>query len=114
MLFAILLASAIVPGGAFHDSLNFIVGPNAKQCFYEEFADASTVKTIDVFVQSGGLHAIGMQISGPLSVEEVRKVSIYLSARVALAVCRVPILSLQLFDGHITDSSIPSTITFNP
>ena len=74
MLLAVLLTAAIVPGGAFHDSLNFIVAPMAKQCFYEEFADTNAVKTIDVFVQSGGLHAIEMQISGPLSVEDVRQV----------------------------------------
>jgi hypothetical protein len=75
LLFAVLLLAALAPAQSFHDSLNFIVGPRAKQCFYEDFIDISAAKTIDVFVQSGGKSAIEMEISGPLSLEDVKSVS---------------------------------------
>ena len=50
------------PVTAFHDSLNFIVAPRARQCFYEDFADSRSVKTIDLFVQSGGKNAIEIEV----------------------------------------------------
>lgn len=63
-MFAVFLFIALLESAAsFHDSLNFIVPPRATQCFYEDFADAETVKTIDIFVQSGGKNAIEMEVT---------------------------------------------------
>lgn len=97
MFLSIMLTALIVRAAAFHDSLNFIVAPRAKQCFYEDFSDSGIVQTIDIFVQSGGKNAIEMevrvvlatsalaehyiisgivrQISGPLTVDHVRQVT---------------------------------------
>jgi hypothetical protein len=74
LLFSVLLLAALAPAQSFHDSLNFIVAPRAKQCFYEDFPDTGATKTIDVFVQSGGKNAIELEVSGPLSLTDVKAV----------------------------------------
>ena len=38
----------------FHDSLNFVLPPKTRQCFYENFEPTSPTRTIEAFVQSGG------------------------------------------------------------
>lgn len=57
---------------AFHDSLNFIIPPSSRQCFFEDFGATTPVKTIDTFVQSGGKANMKLQIYGPLNLEQVR------------------------------------------
>ena len=39
---------------AFHDSLNLVVEPQQRQCFYEDFNELSPQYTVEAFVQSGG------------------------------------------------------------
>ena len=53
-----LVINAVV---AVHDSLNLIVQPKRRECFFEDFADASSSRTVEAFVQSGGNMDIYLQ-----------------------------------------------------
>ncbi len=56
---AFLLAACV---HAFHDSLNFIIPPRARSCFFEDFEGPGLPKIIDVFVQSGGKSDMVLQV----------------------------------------------------
>ena len=60
---------------AVHDSMNFILKPMERECFYEDFDGNSPVRTIDAFVQAGGNVAVLLTIHGPLELSEIRSVS---------------------------------------
>ena len=64
---------------AFHDSLNFIIPPSSRQCFFEDFGASTPVKTIDTFVQSGG------------------KANMKLQARIFRLRCALVLLTMFLF-----------------
>lgn len=72
ILFVILLANS---SNAFHDSLNFVLAPKTRQCFYENFEATSPTRTIEAFVQSGGNADVWLTIHGPLDLQEIRDVS---------------------------------------
>jgi len=59
---------------AFHDSLNFVLQPKTRQCFYENFDSNSPSRTIEAFVQSGGNADVLLTIQGPLTLDDIRTV----------------------------------------
>ncbi len=71
-ILAFLLALHI--SNAFHDSLNFVLPPKTRQCFYENFETSSPSRTVEAFVQSGGNADVLLTIHGPLSLEEIQSV----------------------------------------
>lgn len=78
MLFVVaLLCVLIVPSAlGIHDTLNFILPPGERSCFYEDFDKITPARRIEAFVQSGGNLDVVLTIHGPLDLEEVRKVSL--------------------------------------
>ena len=57
---------------AMHESYNFALPPAARSCFYEDFEEATPVKLIDIFVESGGSLDVILTVHGPLTLEQVR------------------------------------------
>ena len=72
-IYLLVLANVI---NAFHDSLNFVLQPKARQCFYENFDSSSPTRTLEAFVQSGGNADVLLTIHGPLTLDDIRAVSI--------------------------------------
>lgn len=70
-LFVVLLVNI---ANAFHDSLNFVLAPKTRQCFFENFEATSPTRTIEAFVQSGGNADVWLTIHGPLGLQEIRDV----------------------------------------
>ena len=62
---------------AVHDSLNFILPPMKRDCFFEDFDTSSPTRTIEAFVQSGGNVHVFLTVHGPLTLDEIRKVINY-------------------------------------
>lgn len=62
---------------AVHDSLNFILKPRSRQCFYEDFDKNSPARTLEAFVQSGGNLDVKVVVHGPLELDEIRMVLVY-------------------------------------
>ena len=72
LLLAVLLVNI---SNAFHDSLNFVLAPRTRQCFFENFEATSPTRTIEAFVQSGGNADVWLTIHGPLGLQEIRDVN---------------------------------------
>jgi hypothetical protein len=72
-----LIFQFLIPTAVFgvHDSMNFVLKPMLRECFYEDFDSNSPVRTIDAFVQAGGNVAVLLTIHGPLELSEIRSVS---------------------------------------
>lgn len=60
---------------ALHESFNFVVKPQQRECFFEEIsaekATDGTAYKVDVFLQSGGNIDILLSFHGPLELSEV-------------------------------------------
>ena len=61
---------------AVHDSLNFVLAPQKRECFFEDFEMNTPAHTVEAFVQSGGNLDIMLTVHGPLDLEDVRSVSV--------------------------------------
>lgn len=72
VMFQLLMTTAVF---GVHDSMNFVLKPMLRECFYEDFDGNSPVRTIDAFVQAGGNVAVLLTIHGPLELSEIRSVS---------------------------------------
>jgi hypothetical protein len=72
-----LLFAIIFPINCVHDSLNFLLAPRTRQCFYEDFDSNSPAKTLEAFVQSGGDLDVKVVVHGPLELDEMRSVSLF-------------------------------------
>lgn len=70
----VLLLTSLNFLNAVHDSLNFILSPKSRQCFYEDFDSNSPAKTLEAFVQSGGNLDVKVIVHGPLDLDEIRTV----------------------------------------
>lgn len=70
--FVLAIFSHIISTVAVHDSLNLVVSPKSRECFYADFLKDSPSHTVEIFVQSGGNLDITLQIYGPLTVGEIR------------------------------------------
>jgi hypothetical protein len=46
-----------------HDSLNYILPTRGRQCFFEDFAEGSNSKQIEIFIPSGGNVDIFLEVS---------------------------------------------------
>eukprot|EP01041_Mallomonas_annulata_P012714 gene12714-26781_t len=58
---------------AVHDSLNFVVEPKRRECFYQDFPKDALPHIVEVFVESGGGNVdLTLQIFGPLSLDQVK------------------------------------------
>ncbi len=75
VLIGILIIVLIVLTQSVHDSLNFILSPKSRQCFYEDFDSNSPAKTLEAFVQSGGNLDVKVIVHGPLELDEIRTVT---------------------------------------
>lgn len=72
-MFAFLIVfSFVMSVDSVHDSLNLVVLPKSRQCFYADFMKDSPSHTVELFVQSGGNLDLNLQIHGPLTIDEVR------------------------------------------
>ena len=60
---------------AVHDSLNFVLAPLKRECFFEDFDKNSPTRTIEAFVKSGGNLDVTLSVHGPLDLDEIRLVS---------------------------------------
>ena len=72
MLALVLVLSLVVSSSAFHDSLNFVLQPKTRQCFYENFEASSPFRTVETFVQSGGNSDVLLTVHGPLELDDIR------------------------------------------
>ena len=72
LCFSFLLPLSVVMG--VHDSLNMILPPGGQECFFEEFAQDSADREIDIFVPQNGNVDIILKIFGPLTLTQVQKV----------------------------------------
>lgn len=72
LVFLVLVSVSI--SSAFHDSLNFVLQPKSRECFYENFDSNSPSRTIEAFVQSGGNADVVLTIHGPLTLDDIRTV----------------------------------------
>ena len=70
----LLIVLLVNNSNAFHDSLNFVLAPKTRQCFFENFEATSPTRTIEAFVQSGGNADVWLTIHGPLGLQEIREV----------------------------------------
>ena len=61
---------------AFHESMNFVLKPQKRECFYEHFIADSPVYKVEAFVLSGGNLDVLLTIHGPLSKDEEMEVAI--------------------------------------
>lgn len=57
---------------AVHDSMNLLLQPATRQCFFEDFDKNTPSRTIEAFVQTGGNINILLTIHGPLDLSEIR------------------------------------------
>jgi hypothetical protein len=57
---------------AVHDSMNLLLQPATRQCFFEDFDKNTPSRTIEAFVQTGGNINILLTIHGPLELSEIR------------------------------------------
>ena len=73
-VFLIFMSSYIGFISSVHDSLNFILPPRVRECFFEDFDKNSPTRTIEAFVQSGGNLDIILSVHGPLDLDEIRLV----------------------------------------
>lgn len=76
-LLFLVIASVFSIAVAFHDSLNFVLQPKTRECFYENFDSNSPSRTIEAFVQSGGNADVLLTIHGPLTLDDIRTVSCF-------------------------------------
>lgn len=56
---------------AIHETMNFVLPPLQRQCFYEDFSANSPTQKIEVFVLSGGRLEVLLTLHGPLTKDEV-------------------------------------------
>lgn len=75
MKFLLVFLYLFVHALAVHDSLNFLLQPLERQCFFEDFDSNTPVRTVEAFVLSGGNVDVLLTIHGPLDLESIRKVS---------------------------------------
>jgi hypothetical protein len=71
-----LLIALILPMSAImaiHESMNFILHPSKRECFYDDLSTVNEERAIDIFVNSGGFLDIMFYIYGPLTVEEIKE-----------------------------------------
>ena len=54
-----------------HDSLNLILNPGERSCFYEDLKAPSLTRVVDTFVELGWKRGIRLEIFGPLRKAEV-------------------------------------------
>ena len=71
-LLLILVLACCVKVWSLHDSLNFILHPGRRECFYEDFISPSLTRVVETFVEVGGLVDVKLTIFGPLSLDEIR------------------------------------------
>lgn len=57
---------------AIRDSLNFVLGPGKRECYFEDFDSSNPTRTIESFIQSVGDIDVLLTLHGPLSLDEVR------------------------------------------
>jgi hypothetical protein len=62
-----------------HDSLNFLLPAQHRECFFEDFDSNTPTKTIEAFVHSAGNADVLLTIHGPLTLQEIRTVSIVIN-----------------------------------
>lgn len=73
MLLLVLCSCSAVMG--VHDSLNFILPPGGKECFFEELVLDANPREVEIFVPHNGNVDILLKIYGPLSLGNVQQVS---------------------------------------
>ena len=71
---ALLLVLCMAVAYATHESFNFILPAQKRECFFEDYKTDSKGRKIEAFVLSGGNLDILLTIHGPLSDDEVIKV----------------------------------------
>ena len=71
----VFLLCSIVLCSCVHDTLNFVLLPGKRQCFYEDFDNNSPARTLEAFVRSGGYLDVKFIVHGPLELDEIRTVS---------------------------------------
>ena len=78
MKFLLILSICLVACTAIRDSLNFVLGPGRRDCYYEDFDSSNPGRTIESFIQSVGDIDVLLTVHGPLSLDEIRSVSSYM------------------------------------
>ena len=53
----------ILSAHAVHDSLNFVLMPKKRECFFEDFEEGSLSKTVEVFVEAGGNSVVYFKVN---------------------------------------------------
>jgi hypothetical protein len=74
-MFLVVLCTLFISISAIHESFNFVVPPQKRECFFEEITkeqvmDSATYKA-EVFLESGGNVDITLTFHGPLELSEV-------------------------------------------
>ena len=73
LLIQLVLSGLLLSSWAVHESLNFILQPKERQCFFQEFEKDSYAHLVEVFVEAGGNLAVQMEVFGPITeVEDVK------------------------------------------
>jgi hypothetical protein len=68
---------AAVVVDAVRDSLNFVLPAGHRECYFEDFTADAPVRTIEAFIQSVGNVDVRLTLHGPLSLQDIRKVTEY-------------------------------------
>lgn len=82
-----------------HDSMNFVLQPMKRECFFEDFDKNSPARTVEAFVQSGGNLDVMLTVHGPLELDEIRLVIALLflirngSLKYVVGVCSFRVIS---------------------
>lgn len=74
---AILLALCMAVAYATHESFNFILPAQKRECFFEDFKTESKGRKIEAFVLSGGNLDVLLTIHGPLTDDDVIAVELF-------------------------------------
>lgn len=74
---AVILVLCMALAYATHESFNFILPAQKRECFFEDYKTDSKGRKIEVFVLSGGNLDVLLTIHGPLSEEDVIKVQFH-------------------------------------
>lgn len=74
-IFLLVICSLFITISALHESFNFIVPPQKRECFFEEVTKEqvmdSAIYKVEVFLESGGNVDITLTFHGPLELSEV-------------------------------------------
>jgi hypothetical protein len=72
LLLVLLVIQHMYVTNAVHESMNMMIQPRSRECFYEDMGQGSPAHTVEAFVRTGGNVDVYFTINGPLDLEDIR------------------------------------------